>query len=50
MVGAGRDVNIGGEGILLLAGTTIRENMSVLSVCSVTLESRCLRIRFETQG
>jgi hypothetical protein len=50
MVGAGRDVNIGGEGIFLLAGTTIRENMSVLSVCSVTLESRCLRIRFETQG
>jgi hypothetical protein len=49
-VGAGRDVNVGGEGIFLLAGTTRRENMSVLSVCSVTLESRCLRRRFEIQG
>jgi hypothetical protein len=42
VVCARRDVNVGGEGIFLLAGTTICEDMSVLSVCSVTLEHMCL--------
>jgi hypothetical protein len=49
MVGAWSDVDVGREGILLLAGATICEDMSVLSVCSVTLENRCLRrgLRFK---
>jgi hypothetical protein len=41
VVGAWSDVDVRGEGIFLLAGATICEDMSVLSVCSVTLESRC---------
>jgi hypothetical protein len=46
VVSAGRDVYVGREGIFLLARATIWEIMSVLSVCSVTLESRRRRRSF----
>jgi hypothetical protein len=51
MVGAWSDVDVGRKCIFFLAGATICEDMSVLSVCSVTLESRCLHrgLRFKTR-
>jgi hypothetical protein len=47
------DVDVGREGIFLLARPTICEkNSSVLSVCSVTFEGSCLcsDLRFRAQG
>jgi hypothetical protein len=44
VVCAGCDGNVGGEDMALLTGAAIRDDMSVLSGCSVTLERRHVQV------